>query len=181
MKYKYLLLLVRLLQKKIFLGNRLILNSFRIGFEERIKIIIKGSNSLIHLKKNIYLMRNGNLEVYNGGKISIGENVSINKNFSIVSRKNITLGNDISIGPNCCIYDHDHSFEDEKKLIREQQYNSKPIEIQDNVWIASNVFIGKGVKIGKGSIIGSGSVVVKNVEPYTIVGGVPSKLLKNRF
>ena len=129
----------------------------------------------------IYLMRNGNLEVYDDGIIEIGNNVSINKNFSIVSRKKILIGNYVSIGPNCCIYDHDHDFSKKDKLIAHQGYNSKGIVIEDDVWIASNVFIGKGVRIGKGAVIGAGAIVVNNVEENTIVAGFPAKKIKNRF
>lgn len=53
--------------------------------------------------------------------------------------------------------------------------------IGNDVWIGSNVLIMDGINIGDGAIVASGSVLVKNVEPYTIVGGVPAKPLKKRF
>ena len=55
-----------------------------------------------------------------------------------------------------------------------------PIVIEDDVWIGARVIILKGVTIGKGSIIGAGSVVTKDVEPYSIVGGNPAKLIRKR-
>lgn len=55
------------------------------------------------------------------------------------------------------------------------------IVIEDDVWIGLGVIINSGVCIGKGSIIASGSVVVKDVEPYSIVGGNPAKFIKYRF
>ena len=54
-------------------------------------------------------------------------------------------------------------------------------EIGNDVWIGNNVTIKYGVKIGDGAIIGSGAVVTKDVEPYSIVGGVPAKIIKYRF
>ncbi len=54
-------------------------------------------------------------------------------------------------------------------------------EIGNDVWIGNNAIIKYGVKIGDGAIIGSGAVVTKDVEPYSIVGGVPAKIIKYRF
>lgn len=55
------------------------------------------------------------------------------------------------------------------------------IVIEDDVWIGLGVIINSGVRVGQGSIIASGSVVVKDVEPYSIVGGNPAKFIKYRF
>ncbi|MEE1125136.1 MAG: CatB-related O-acetyltransferase [Acutalibacteraceae bacterium] len=53
--------------------------------------------------------------------------------------------------------------------------------IGNDVWIAANACICRGVVIGDGAVIGAGAVVTKNVEPYTIVAGVPAKPIKKRF
>lgn len=57
----------------------------------------------------------------------------------------------------------------------------KPIIIKNDVWIGARAVILDGVTIGDGAIIAAGSVVTKNVEPYTIVGGIPAKLIRRRF
>jgi chloramphenicol O-acetyltransferase type B len=54
-------------------------------------------------------------------------------------------------------------------------------KIGNDVWVGANVTIKKGVSIGDGAIIGAGSVVTKDVEPYSIVVGLPAKLMKKRF
>lgn len=53
--------------------------------------------------------------------------------------------------------------------------------IGNDVWIGANVVILPGVKIGDGAVLGSGAVVTKEVEPYSIVGGVPARIIKYRF
>lgn len=55
------------------------------------------------------------------------------------------------------------------------------MKIGHDVWIGHGAIIMKGVEIGTGAVVGSGSVVTKNVEPYTIVVGVPGKPIKRRF
>jgi len=55
------------------------------------------------------------------------------------------------------------------------------IEIGNDVWIGENVTILRGVKIGDGAIIASGALVTSDVAPYSIVGGIPAKLIKYRF
>ena len=55
------------------------------------------------------------------------------------------------------------------------------VEIGNDVWIGANVVILQGVKIGDGAVVAADSVVTKNVEPYSIVGGVPAKIIRYRF
>jgi len=57
----------------------------------------------------------------------------------------------------------------------------RPVIIEDDIWIGSRVIILPGIRICHGSIIGAGAVVTKDVEPYTIVGGVPAKVIGYRY
>lgn len=56
-----------------------------------------------------------------------------------------------------------------------------PINIGNDVWIGYGAVILRGVSIGDGAIVGAGAVVTKDVDPYTIVGGVPAKTIRKRF
>lgn len=62
-----------------------------------------------------------------------------------------------------------------------QGLENLPVTVGDDVWIGSRVMILPGVKIGKGSIIGAGAVVTKDIPEYSIVGGVPAKLIRSRL
>jgi len=63
---------------------------------------------------------------------------------------------------------------------KEKELNDKLITIGNDVWIGDGVFIKKGVSVGDGAVIAARSVVVKDVEPYSIVGGVPASLISKR-
>ena len=110
----------------------------------------------------------------------IGSNVTFNRGVFITAREKITIGNDVLVGPYSTMNSGNHKFSDIETAIREQGYETKPITIGNNVWIAANVTILPGVNIGEGAIIGAGAVVNKSIPPFTIAVGVPAKVIKIR-
>ena len=105
------------------------------------------------------------------------------------------IGNFCSIGGNCGIGGGLHPiqmvstspvFLQGKNFLRKHFASfpyapSEHVVIGNDVWIGASVYIKSGVKIGTGAIIGAHAVVTKDVEPYSIVAGVPAKKLRNRF
>ena len=59
--------------------------------------------------------------------------------------------------------------------------NDAPVIIEDDVWLGCNVTILKGVTIGRGSVVAAGAVVTKSCEPYSLIAGVPARVIKKRF
>ncbi|PZE18295.1 acyltransferase [Putridiphycobacter roseus] len=116
----------------------------------------------------------------NGGDISIGNNCSINPYCIIYGFGKTTIGNNVLIAGATMIIPTNHKYEDLEKNINDQGLISKGITIEDDVWIGHGCTILDGVHIGRGAIIAAGSVVTKSVEEYSIVGGIPAKLIKNR-
>jgi len=126
-------------------------------------------------------------------------NVELNEYSYIGSRTkilNTKIGKYCSIGPDCRIglakhplnfistspifYSDKNPFN--KKWVKYNNYEEeKRIIIGNDVWIGSNVIVKGGIKIGNGAVIGAGAVVTKEVSPYSIVAGVPAKLIKKRF
>lgn len=90
------------------------------------------------------------------------------------------------VGNNCAIAAHvvlacvAHSYADPDTPIVMQPTDKRKIVIEDNVWIGANAVITPGITIGTGSIIGAGAVVTKDVEPYSVMGGTPAKLIRKR-
>ncbi len=110
-----------------------------------------------------------------GKNIHIGENVFINSGCKMQDQGGIYIGNDVLIGHNACLLTLNHAPEAEK---RADMY-PEPIYIEDKVWLGSNVTVLPGVRIGEGAIVAAGAVVTKDVEAFTIVGGIPAKFMKN--
>lgn len=115
------------------------------------------------------------------GFIEIGENVSINPYTMIYGQGGVMIGNNVMIASHCIIVSSNHSFDRLDIPMRCQGVVAKGICIEDDVWLGSRVTILDGVTVGKGAIVAAGAVVNSNVEPFTIVGGVPAKYIRRRY
>lgn len=93
----------------------------------------------------------------------------------IYNKSMITIGDDcaISQGTFLCTASHDIS----SVML---PLKSAPIIIEDKVWVAADAFVGMGVTIGEGAVVGARACVFKDVEPWTVVGGNPAKVIKKR-
>ncbi len=110
------------------------------------------------------------------GDVIIGNNTRIGMSNVIIGP--VKIGNDIMFAQNIVASGLNHVYEDINIPIADQAVFTSQITIEDEVWIGANAVITAGVTIGKHSVVAGGSVVVKDVPPYSIVGGNPAKLLK---
>ena len=118
------------------------------------------------------------VEFFNLRNSEIGNNSGIGAYSSIGTVK---IGNFVMMGTHCLILSQNHRFDDlEIPMCQQGFQEDMPVVIEDDVWIGSKVIITPGVTVGRGSIIGAGSVVTENVEPYTIVGGNPARVIRRR-
>ena len=99
-------------------------------------------------------------------------------NIDFASEK-IEIGDDCLIAPFVYLVDSDHRI-DRAEKINLQPNQTAPIFVGNDVWIGTGAKILKGVTIGDGAVIASGALVKDDVEPYSIVGGIPAKKISER-
>ena len=109
-----------------------------------------------------------------GLNLHIGPNVFINAGCRFQDQGGIYIGEGALIGHNTVIATLNHDMDPAKRA----SLMPAPVHIGRNAWIGSNSTILPGVTIGEGAVVAAGAVVSKDVEPNTVVGGVPAKLIK---
>ena len=118
-------------------------------------------------------------------KIHIGSNTNIGDYNHISASNEVVIGNGVLTGRFVYISDNNHGSTDVVSLHKrplERDLNVKgPVHIEDNVWIGDKVSILSGVTIGEGSVIACNAVVTKDVPPYSVVGGVPARIIKTNI
>lgn len=138
-----------------------------------------------HLCKHIFEYCGNNVNIEKGArfssgfKVRIGDNSGLGVNCFIPDES--VIGKNVMMGPNCYIHSRNHAFDRTDIPMIEQGYSkSKPIIIEDDVWIGRDVSIMVGRHISKGSIIAANCVLTKDFPEYSIVGGNPCRLIKMR-
>jgi acetyltransferase-like isoleucine patch superfamily enzyme len=145
------------------------LSHFRAWYVSRIlKIMAFDGNS--EFQDHVY--------IGNGSRVQIGKCCKINEH---VFLQGATIGDYVMIAPHVTIFRKSHgNVSTEIPMILQGEVEGAVPVIDDDVRICRNAIIMPGVHIGKGSIVAEGAVVTKDVEPYTVVGGVPARLIRLR-
>lgn len=122
-----------------------------------------------------------------GINIHCGNDVIINMNCTFVDNNRINIGNNVLIASDVKIYTATHSTKIAERTQNQEQRTksggfcvtySKPITIEDNVWIGGGAIILPGVTIGNGAVIGAGAVVTKDIPANSIAVGNPARVIK---
>lgn len=123
-----------------------------------------GKGSSIHL--NCFINR------FN---VEIGKNTSINRKCYIDSRGGIKIGDNVSISPEVHLITAEHDINDSSFT-----YITNPITLEDFVFIGTRAIVLPGVHLGKGCVVASGAVVTKSFPEFSVVAGVPAKVISTR-
>lgn len=107
--------------------------------------------------------------------LNIGRGSSIGHRAILDARKGLTIGKNVTFATEVMIWTLHHDYNDINFTTV-----GAPVIIGDFVWLGSRSIILPGVNIGEGAVIAAGSVVTKDVEPYTVVGGIPAKVISRR-
>ena len=158
-------------------------------------------NGTIEVGDDFIAYYNCKISSWGEGKIKIGTHCSFGSGTRIDCRESISIGNYVLISWDVLMADFDpHPIDPEeranemqhsqgliwpnfssrarKRIASKAKFLTRPILIEDKVWIGERALILKGVKIGYGSLVAAGSVVTRNVPPYSIVAGNPAQVVK---
>lgn len=136
----------------------------------------------VKIDSNATLKVLGQFKIYSGSVVAVYDKAFLQlgsgyiNNFGDIHCFNkITIGENVLISSNVSIRDSDnHMINNQKESV------SAPIIIGNNVWIGMRSTILKGVTIGEGAIVAAGSIVTRNVPPYSLVAGIPAKVIKEQ-
>lgn len=115
-----------------------------------------------------------------GTGITIGSHVGFAQNAFIAVRGPVTIGDDCIFGPNVSIHSENHIFSDIQIPIRLQGATREGVLIGRDCWVGEGAVILDGVSVGDGCVIAAGAVVTKSVPPFSVVGGVPARVISQR-
>jgi maltose O-acetyltransferase len=108
-----------------------------------------------------------------GATMALGQGVRLHSGDTLSALLRIEIGDRVQIGPHVAIYDNPfHDLYQRNKVPA-----SEPVVIEDDVWLASRCTVLPGVRIGRGAVVGAHALVNRDVEPFTVVGGVPARPL----
>ena len=139
-----------------------------------LKNISIGDNVIVGYKCWFFALKNNNTK----SKINIGSGSAIGSFNHIVALKNVTIGKNVLTSDKVYISDNLHNYEDiNTPIIKQSIRQIGEVIIGDGSWIGENSCI-IGAKIGKNCVVGANSVVTKDVPDYSVVAGVPAKIIK---
>jgi galactoside O-acetyltransferase len=111
-----------------------------------------------------------------GSNVHIGDDFFGNVNLTFVDDVEIRIGNGVMIAPGVTLTTTGHPVHPDERV--DFRRFSKPIVIEDKVWIGSNAVVLPGVRLGFGAVIGAGSVVTHDIPPMTVAYGVPCRVVR---
>jgi acetyltransferase-like isoleucine patch superfamily enzyme len=111
--------------------------------------------------------------------LEIGNNSAVGEYSYFGCSGGVKIGNDVIMGQYVSFHSENHSFSDNRTLIREQGVSSKGIEVGNNIWVGSKVTFLDGCSVKDNSVVAAGAVVIDVFPPNVVIGGVPAKIIKH--
>lgn len=140
-------------------------HAFRLWWLRCICRMTIGKRSSIHRACRMYQPKH----------IAIGDHSVVNYGVLLDGRRGLRIGDNVSISEGCVILSLGHDVDQPDLALK-----GSPVTIDDNVFVGSYARILPGVTVGEGAVVGVGAVVTKDVLPYTVVGGVPARYIRDR-
>ena len=114
------------------------------------------------------------------GTLTIADKVVFGRNNVVNCYLDVSVGAASIIADMVYVADFDHVFADADTPIKDQGIVKSPVRIGADVWLANKVSVVRGTSIGDGSVVAANAVVTRDLPPYSIAGGVPARVIRNR-
>lgn len=134
-------------------------------------LMMRGKSSLV-CRGDRMIQTGCDIRVWDGALLEMGSGY-LNNGVQIICQEHIAIGNNVVVARDAVIRDSDAH-----QIVESGYRMTKPVKIEDNVWIGTRAIIMKGVTIGEGAVVAAGAIVTKDVPPHTIVAGAPAKVIK---
>jgi acetyltransferase-like isoleucine patch superfamily enzyme len=115
-----------------------------------------------------------------GGHVWLGDHISVNPHAILYGHGGLRVGHNTRIGAHVVVIPANHNFRDPLQPIRCQGLTCKGIDIGPDVWIGAGAKVLDGVSVGHGAVVAAGAVVTRDVPPFSIVAGVPARVIGSR-
>jgi acetyltransferase-like isoleucine patch superfamily enzyme len=130
-----------------------------------------------------FVMHNSELHVYNfrglpQSGIWVGRNCFLGEFTLIRGQGGVHIGDHVLLAPRVQLLAVDHLYDDVTRPVIQQGIRGLGITVEDGAWIGGGAIVLDGVRVGRNSVVGAGSVVTRDVPPYTVVAGVPARVIK---
>lgn len=148
-----------------------------VVFEEGVRVFHPEN---ISLGSNVYVGHDAFLKGYYKNEMRIGSNTWIGQCAFLHSAGGLTIGEGVGIGPHVKMLTHTHVETDPETPVVYNESVFKAVTIEDGCDIGIGATILPGVTIGRMSLVGAGAVVTSDVPPYSVVAGVPARVIRDR-
>ena len=152
--------------------------NIRIG--DGVRLVCTDATAEITIGDGTVIQPRAILETGPGGRIELGSMNSVNPYTILYGHGGLITGDYVRIAAHTVVIPANHIYDDPNLPISRQGLSKVGIRIGRDVWIGSGCQILDGIEIGAGSVVAAGSVVNRSVAPFSVVGGVPARLLKMR-
>lgn len=154
--------------------------NLRIGRRARLygcRIIAQG---VVELGPDSELHDFAYLDTQSEGRITVGPGSAIGPFTTVFGAGGVTIGAGCSVAGHSMIVSSTHTIAERDRPIRDQGYTSKPIILEDDVWLGANCTVLPSTVIGRGAVVGAGSLVRTDVPPMVVAGGNPLRIIRER-
>lgn len=161
----------------LLLGGRLGARKLRLGrgvaLEGRARIRLGDG---VSLKDSVFVGARGA-----HGSVDIGPNTRVDRQTQLFGGGGIRLGAGCAVAAGVIVYSQSNQYRaDPARPVLDQPLVHAPVHVGDDVWIGAGAVLLPGVTVGDHAVIGAGAVVTSDVAPWTVVAGVPARVVTTR-